>query len=55
MSYDLYPLETIESRKRYYAGAIPENWLTMFTHDPETPWDYVQKDDRGKLVIHDQL
>ena len=27
MSYDLYPLETIESRKRYYARAIPEKWL----------------------------
>jgi glyoxylase-like metal-dependent hydrolase (beta-lactamase superfamily II) len=50
MSYDLYPLETIESRKRYYARAIPEKWLTMFTHDPEIPWARVQRDDRGKMV-----
>ena len=50
MSYDLYPLETIESRKRYYARAIPEKWLTLFTHDPEIPWAYVQRDDRGKMV-----
>jgi glyoxylase-like metal-dependent hydrolase (beta-lactamase superfamily II) len=50
MSYDLYPLETIESRKRYYAQAIPEKWLTIFTHDPEIPWAYVQKDGRGKMV-----
>jgi len=50
MSFDLYPLETIESRKRYYSRAIPENWLTMFTHDPEIPWAYVQKDQRGKLA-----
>ncbi|PYV56807.1 MAG: MBL fold metallo-hydrolase [Acidobacteria bacterium] len=50
MSFDLYPLETIESRKRYYARAIPEKWLTMFTHDPEIPWAYVQKDERGKIV-----
>jgi len=50
MSYDLYPLETIESRKRYYARAIQEKWLTMFTHDPEIPWSYVQRDDRGKMV-----
>lgn len=50
MSFDLYPLETIESRKRYYARAVPENWLTMFTHDPRIPWAYVQKDERGKLV-----
>ena len=50
MSFDLYPLETIESRKRYYARAIPENWLTMFTHDPEIPWAHVQRDDRAKMV-----
>jgi glyoxylase-like metal-dependent hydrolase (beta-lactamase superfamily II) len=49
MSFDLYPLETIESRKRYYSRAIPENWLTMFTHDPEMPWAHVQRDERGKM------
>jgi len=50
MSFDLYPLETIESRKRYYSRAIPERWLTMFTHDPAIPWAYLEKDDRGKMV-----
>ncbi|HUJ94731.1 MAG TPA: MBL fold metallo-hydrolase, partial [Terriglobales bacterium] len=34
MAFDLYPLESVESRKRYYARAIPEKWLTIFTHDP---------------------
>ena len=43
MAFDLYPLQTIESKKRYYAQAIPEKWLTMFTHDPQTPWGYVEK------------
>ena len=51
MGFDLYPLETIESRKRYYAQAIPEKWLTLFTHDPKIPWAEIQKDDRGKLKI----
>jgi glyoxylase-like metal-dependent hydrolase (beta-lactamase superfamily II) len=50
MGFDLYPLETIESRKRYYSRAIPENWLTMYTHDPVTPWGYLSKDERGKIV-----
>jgi glyoxylase-like metal-dependent hydrolase (beta-lactamase superfamily II) len=49
MSFDLYPLETIESKKRYYAQSIPENWLTVFTHDPKTPWAYVEKDEAGKM------
>jgi glyoxylase-like metal-dependent hydrolase (beta-lactamase superfamily II) len=51
MSFDLYPLETIESRKRYYAQAIPERWLTIFTHDPKVPWAYLAKDEKGKVVM----
>jgi len=50
MAFDLFPLQNIESRKRYYAQSIPEKWLTMFTHDPNLPWAYVEKDDRGKML-----
>jgi glyoxylase-like metal-dependent hydrolase (beta-lactamase superfamily II) len=50
MAFDLLPLRTIESRKRYYAQSIPEKWLTMFTHDPNMPWAYVEKDERGKML-----
>ena len=51
MGFDLYPLETIESKKQYYAKAIPEKWLTVFTHDAKNPWAYVEKDDVGKMVV----
>jgi glyoxylase-like metal-dependent hydrolase (beta-lactamase superfamily II) len=51
MSYDLYPIETIESRKRYYTEALPEKWLTMFTHDASVPWAYVTKDEKGKMLV----
>ena len=50
MSFDLYPLDTIESKKKYYARAMPEKWVTVFTHDPKTPWAVVDKDDSGKMV-----
>jgi glyoxylase-like metal-dependent hydrolase (beta-lactamase superfamily II) len=50
MAFDLYPLETIESRKRYYSDAIREKWLTIFTHDPNVPWAYVERDEKGKMV-----
>jgi glyoxylase-like metal-dependent hydrolase (beta-lactamase superfamily II) len=50
MAYDLFPLETIENRKRYYAEALAKNWLTIFTHDPETPWAYLENV-KGKVVI----
>jgi hypothetical protein len=51
MAFDLFPLQTIESRKQYYAQAIPERWLTVFTHDPVVPWAYLEKDEKGKLVL----
>src|SRR5208337_1389596 len=50
MAFDLFPLQTLDSRKRYYAQALPEKWLTMLTHDPNMPWAYVEKDERGKMV-----
>ncbi len=50
MGFDLYPLETIASKKLYYARSMPEKWLTVFTHDHETPWAYMEKDETGKMV-----
>jgi hypothetical protein len=50
MGFDLYPLDTIESKKEYYARALPEKWLTVFTHDPKVPWAYIEKDDLGKMI-----
>jgi glyoxylase-like metal-dependent hydrolase (beta-lactamase superfamily II) len=51
MAFDLFPLETIESRKKYYAQAIPERWLTVFTHDDATPWGYVERGERRRLGL----
>jgi len=50
MAYDLFPLEVLENRKRYYAKAIPEQWLTIFTHDPEIPWAYIERSD-NKIIL----
>ncbi|MFZ0539297.1 MAG: MBL fold metallo-hydrolase [Candidatus Sulfotelmatobacter sp.] len=50
MAFDLYPLHTIESKKQYYAKAVPEKWLTVFTHDAKVPWAYVEQDESGKMV-----
>jgi len=51
MAFDLFPLETIESRKKYYASAMPGGWLTVFTHDDATPWGYVERGERGRLGV----
>jgi glyoxylase-like metal-dependent hydrolase (beta-lactamase superfamily II) len=51
MSFDLYPLQTVESKKGYYAQSIPEKWLTIFTHDPTMPWGYIEREESGKLAV----
>lgn len=53
MAYDLFPLEVIENRKKYYEQAIPGQWLTMFTHDPNVPWAYIRRD--GSKFVADAL
>ena len=50
MGYDLYPLTCIDNRHRFYAEAIPEKWLVVFTHDHDTPWAYVEMGDKGRPV-----
>jgi glyoxylase-like metal-dependent hydrolase (beta-lactamase superfamily II) len=57
MGYDLDPLRCIEERKRFYARAIPEQWLVLFTHDHHTPMGQVSWSDKGKPVFrpHEHL
>ncbi len=51
MGYDLFPLETIENKKRYYRQAISGKWLTIFTHDPKIPWGYLELDEQQKVSV----
>ena len=50
MAYDLFPLETIENKKKYYKEALAQNWLTIFTHDPDIPWAYLEEV-KGKMAL----
>ncbi len=38
MAYDLYPEQTLETRKKLYAQALAEDWLVAFDHDPKVPF-----------------
>jgi glyoxylase-like metal-dependent hydrolase (beta-lactamase superfamily II) len=51
MAYDLYPLECIASRHRFYDEAIPGKWLVAFTHDHEVPLAQVEMAPWGKPVV----
>jgi glyoxylase-like metal-dependent hydrolase (beta-lactamase superfamily II) len=43
MSYDLYPLETIKTKKEIYEQALAEDWTLAFVHDPTYYFGKVQK------------
>jgi glyoxylase-like metal-dependent hydrolase (beta-lactamase superfamily II) len=48
MGYDLYPVETLEAKKRLLPQAAREDWLCYFYHDPDSPLCRVVEED-GKL------
>jgi glyoxylase-like metal-dependent hydrolase (beta-lactamase superfamily II) len=37
MGYDLYPVETLEAKRRLLPQAARENWLCLFYHEPDKP------------------
>jgi glyoxylase-like metal-dependent hydrolase (beta-lactamase superfamily II) len=51
MAFDLSPIDTIDSKRRYYERALAEEWLTVFTHDDAVPWGYIEKDGAGKFTV----
>ncbi|MGH9897352.1 MAG: MBL fold metallo-hydrolase [Pyrinomonadaceae bacterium] len=58
MGYDLYPVETLEAKKRLLPQAARENWLCLFYHDADAAlFSLVEKD--GTLcavpVDHDHI
>ena len=50
MAYDLYPLQTIENKKKWLPRAAEEKWLCIFEHDPETVMAYLEERQPGRLV-----
>jgi glyoxylase-like metal-dependent hydrolase (beta-lactamase superfamily II) len=48
MGYDLYPVETLEAKRRLLPQAAREGWLCFFYHDPEQPLCRLI-DENGKL------
>ncbi|MGI4853251.1 MAG: MBL fold metallo-hydrolase [Janthinobacterium lividum] len=53
MGFDLDPLRTIEERKRFYARAVPENWLILFPHDHTRAFTVLKRDAKGPVVTQD--
>ena len=51
MGYDLYPVETVEAKKKLLPQAARESWTCLFYHDPEQPvCRLVEADQKYKAV-----
>jgi glyoxylase-like metal-dependent hydrolase (beta-lactamase superfamily II) len=48
MGYDLYPLTTLENKKRWLPQAAAGGWLCVFEHDPDTPFAHIVEDRPGR-------
>lgn len=48
MGYDLYPVETLEAKKKLLPQAARENWTCLFYHDPDEALGRIVEDD-GRL------
>jgi glyoxylase-like metal-dependent hydrolase (beta-lactamase superfamily II) len=51
MGYDLYPLTTLDEKKKYLPKISEENWIVFFEHDPFTETARVEKTDRGFKTV----
>ncbi|MBI5183325.1 MAG: MBL fold metallo-hydrolase [Nitrospinae bacterium] len=50
MSYDLFPLVTLKTKKEILNRALKEDWLLIFEHDPLIKMCYItKKDERFKI------
>ena len=50
MSYDLFPLQTMEMKERLLTRALKENWVSFFEHDPKIAMaNLFQENDRIKI------
>lgn len=47
MGYDLYPVTTLEEKRRILTQAAEENWIFFFEHDPNHITGRVIKTERG--------
>ncbi|MCC7210766.1 MAG: MBL fold metallo-hydrolase [Candidatus Brocadia sp.] len=50
--YDLFPLDTLENKKKVLQQAFEEHWLLIFQHDPKVRMGYLKKTE-GRFGIEE--
>ncbi len=47
MGYDLYPMTTLENKKKWIPELIKEGWIALFGHDARTPAGHLREKNGG--------
>ena len=50
MGFDLYPMQTLENKKKWIPRLVQEGWLAIFAHDPRVRAAYLREKE-GKVVV----
>jgi glyoxylase-like metal-dependent hydrolase (beta-lactamase superfamily II) len=50
MAYDLYPLQSLETKRQWVPRIVSEGWIVVFGHDPDIPTATLHERD-GKIEI----
>ena len=51
MSYDLYPVDTVDYKLKFLEEALANHYLLLFEHSPHIKAAYLYKDENGKLKL----
>jgi glyoxylase-like metal-dependent hydrolase (beta-lactamase superfamily II) len=54
MGYDLFPLTTLDEKKKFLPKIVKENWLLFFEHDAFTETCRVQQNEK-RFVVTDKM
>jgi glyoxylase-like metal-dependent hydrolase (beta-lactamase superfamily II) len=55
MGYDLFPLTTLDEKKKFLPMIVKENWLLFFEHDAFTETCRIQQGEKGFVVTDKKL
>jgi len=51
MSYDLYPVNTVDYKEKFIQDAFKHNYLLLFEHSPNIKAAYLKKEESGRLKL----
>jgi len=51
MGYDLYPLTTLENKKKWIPEVAREGWLALFAHDAKVVGAHLRVSDKGDVYV----